>query len=76
MEQHRTDRDLMAKGLKKMAIALVMMFTGPTLFYIVTTNDDKPFYYPLLIISILISFGGVFLAFKGLQTVMKSLFGK
>ncbi len=76
MENNRTDRELLAKGLKKMAGALIMMFAGPTLFYIVTTNKENSFYIPLLIISILICFGAVFLAFKGLQTVMKSIFGK
>ena len=64
------------KGLKKMAISLVMMFAGPSLFYIATTNKEKSLYIPLLIISILICLGAGFFAFKGLQTIMESMFGK
>lgn len=76
METKKTDRDLLAKGLKKLAISLVLMFVGPTLFFIITTNKDKPFYIPLLIISILLCVGAVFMAFKGIQTVMTSVFGE
>jgi hypothetical protein len=76
METKRTNKDLLVKGLKKMAISLVMMFAGPTLFYIVTTNKEKPLYIPLLIISILICIGAVFMAYKGLQTIMNSMFDK
>lgn len=76
METKRTDKELLAKGLKKMVVSLVMMFAGPTLFYIVTTNKDKPLYIPLLIISLLICTGAVFFAFKGLKTIMNSMFGE
>lgn len=75
METKRTNKDVLVKGLKKMAISLVMMFAGPTLFYIATTNKEKPLYIPILIISILICGGAIFFAFKGLQTIMNSMFG-
>jgi len=76
METPRTNKELLAKGLKKMGISLVLMFTGPTLFYIVTTNKEKAFYIPLLIMSFIICAAAVFFAFKGLQTIMDSMFGK
>ena len=76
METKKTNKEVLVKGLKKMALSLVMMFVGPTLFYIATTNKEKPLYVPLLIISILICAGAVLLAFKGLQTIMKSMFGE
>jgi len=76
METKRTDKDILAKGLKKMGISLVLMFAGPTLFYIVTTNKEKAFYIPLLIISFILCAAAVYFAFKGLQTIMDSLFGK
>ena len=76
METKRTDKSILIKGLKFMAVSLVLMFAGPTLFYIVATNKDKPFYEVLLIIAILICAAAVFMAFKGLQTIMKSMFGE
>jgi hypothetical protein len=74
METKRTDKAILIVGLKKMALSLVMMFAGPTLFYIATTNKEKPLYIPLLIVSILICTGAIFYAFKGLQTIMNSMF--
>jgi len=76
METKRTNKEILIKGLKKMAISLIMMFAGPTLFYIATTNKEKPLYVPILVISLLICTGAVFLAFKGLQTIMNSMFDK
>jgi len=76
METPRTNKELLAKGLKKMGISLVLMFAGPTLFYVVTTNKEKALYIPLLIISLIICATAVYFAFKGLQTIMDSLFGK
>ena len=74
-ETKRTDKDELVRGLKKMVISLVMMFAGPTLFYIATTNKEKPLYIPILIISFLICAAAIFFAFKGLQTIMNSMFG-
>ncbi|MCK0180071.1 DUF6095 family protein [Flavobacteriaceae bacterium S0862] len=74
METKRTNKEVLVKGLKKMAISLVMMFAGPTLFYIATTNKEKPLYIPILIISLVICAGAIFFAFRGLQTIMNSMF--
>lgn len=76
METKRTDKEVLKRGIQKMSIAVLMMFIGPTLFYIATTNKDKPLYIPLLIISIVICIVAVFMAFWGLQKVMKSMFDK
>lgn len=69
-----TDKEQLTRGLKKMVIALLMMFAGPTLFYIATTNKEKPLYIPLLIVSLILCASAVFFAFKGIQTIMKSMF--
>jgi len=76
METKRTNKILLSKGLHKMAISLFLMFIGPTIFYLATTNKEKPLYIPLLIISFLLCGGAIYFAFKGIQTIMNSLFGK
>ena len=76
METERTNKDMLAQGLKKMGISLVLMFTGPTLFYVITSNKGKAFYFPLLLISLVLCGGAIFFAFKGIQTIMNSMFGK
>ena len=75
-ETKRTDKDVLAKGLKKMGVALILMFAGPTLFYLVNTNKEKAFYMPLLIVSFMLCCLAIFFAFKGIQTIMNSMFGK
>ena len=71
-----TDKELLAKGLKFMALALVLMFLGPTLLYIVFGDTESPTYIPLLIIALLICFGAIAMAFKGIKTIMDSMFKK
>jgi len=76
METHRTNKEVLYQGLKKMMLSLVMMFAGPTLFYIATTNKEKPLYIPLLIVSLLLCGSAIFFAFKGIKTIMDSMFKK
>jgi hypothetical protein len=76
METKRTDKDILSKGLKLMLICLFMMFSGPTLMYVALSNDDKPLYILLIIVALLLCIGAVFFLFKGINTIMSSMFGK
>ncbi|WP_339894797.1 DUF6095 family protein [uncultured Algibacter sp.] len=76
MEENKTDRNILAKGLKTMGISLGAMFLGPTLVYIALTNQEKPLYIPILILAIIICGLAIFLAFKGINTIMDSMFKK
>lgn len=71
-----TDRNILAQGLKFMGLTLILMFVGPTLLYIGFSNEDKPLYIPILIVGFLICIGAVYFAFKGLRTIMNSIFKK
>jgi len=73
-EQNRTDKNILKKGLKKLAICLILMFLGPTLLHLTLNNDDKPLYIPLLITSIIICVSAVIMLFLGLNTIMDSMF--
>ncbi|OEJ98787.1 hypothetical protein A8C32_06210 [Flavivirga aquatica] len=72
----RTNKDILVKGIKIMGISLGCMFLGPTLFYIALTNQEKPLYIPILIIAIIVCVLAVFLAFKGINTILDSMFKK
>ena len=74
METKSTDKEVLVKGVKQMAAAMLLMFVGPTLLYLVLTNKEKVFYIPLLIIAILICALAVFIAFKGINTILDSFF--
>lgn len=76
METKRTNKDILVKGLKKMGISLCLMFLGPIVIYVAFSNPEKPLYIPLLILGILICSGALFFAFKGLNTILDSMFKK
>ena len=72
----RPDKELLGKGLKRMGICLFLMFAGPTLLHVTLSNDNKPLYLPLLIISILLCLGAIAMLFIGINTIMNSIFNK
>ncbi|WP_298904015.1 DUF6095 family protein [uncultured Psychroserpens sp.] len=74
METKRTDKDLLVKGIKTMGLTLVLMFLGPTLFYIGLSNKDKPLFIPILIVASILCVLAIYFAFKGLKTIMDSMF--
>lgn len=76
METKRTNKDMLVAGIKKMGISLICMFLGPFLIYVAFTNTEKPLYIPILIVGFIIAITAVFMAFKGLQTIMNSMFNK
>jgi len=76
METDKTDKDILVKGLKILGIALACLFTGPILVHIALINKDKPLYIPLLLLGCLICITAIIAIFKGLNTIMDSMFKK
>ncbi|MEH6538403.1 MAG: DUF6095 family protein [Psychroserpens sp.] len=70
METKRTDNEALIKGIKIMRITVILMFLGPTLFYVGLSNPDKPLYIPILITAAIICILAIYIAFKGLKTIM------
>ena len=76
METNRTNKDILVKGVQLMAGSLLCMFLGPTLVYISQTKLKSPIDTIMLIIAILICGVAIFLAFKGINTILDSMFKK
>ena len=76
MEENRTNKELLVKGLQKMGICLVLMFLGPTLLHLALTNQEKPTFILVLIIAIIVCALAIFFLFKGIQTILNSIFKK
>jgi hypothetical protein len=74
METKRTNKDVLVEGLKKMGIALALLIAGPILLHLVLINREKPFFIPLFIIAIIICGLAIYFIFKGIKTIMSSLF--
>ncbi|MFV0566005.1 MAG: DUF6095 family protein [Flavobacteriaceae bacterium] len=76
METNKTDKTLLAKGLKSLLLALLCLFSGPTLLHVALSNKEKALYIPLLILACLICLTAIFLIFKGINTILNSMFKK
>ena len=75
-ENNKTDKELLNRGIRIMFICLLLMFLGPTMIHIAFSNSEKPLYIPLLLLGILLSVGAIYSLFKGISTIMDSMFGK
>ena len=74
MSQKRTDKILLVKGIKILLGTIFLMFTGPTLTYIALSNQYKPLFIPLLILGIACCLLAIYFMFKGIMTIVDSLF--
>jgi hypothetical protein len=77
MEKNKgTDKKILFKGIKTMLFALLSLFMGPILLSFAFSKPDDKLYYPLLITGCAISAMAVIMLFKGIRTIMSSMFGK
>lgn len=74
METNRTNKEILVKGIQFMGGSLSLMFLGPTLIYISQTKLNSPIDTIVLILAIIICCLAIFLAFKGINTILDSMF--
>jgi len=72
----RTDKDILVKGLKRLAYTVMLMFLAPIIIWQAFKNEGHPMYWPVLILGIILAIAAVGMGFKGIATIMDSLFGK
>lgn len=68
------NKELLFKGLKYAAGAIPLMFLGPIIIHNAFMNKHTWIHYIVLGVGIIICFTAVYLLFKGIQIIMKSLF--
>lgn len=69
-----TNKKILGRGIKYLSYALPFMGIGPIAIFNAFQNKEHPFFIPVLGLGIIICASAVFLAFKGINTVVKSLF--
>lgn len=72
----RTDKDLLVTGLKRLAITVVLMFTAPLILWQAFKNQEHFLFWPVCMLGIITAFFAVFMGFKGIMTIVDSVFGK
>ncbi|WP_220485312.1 DUF6095 family protein [Myroides sp. WP-1] len=76
MEPQGTNRRVLQKGVKYLAITLPLLFLGPIVIHSSLKNQSNPFFIPVFGLGCIICLSSMFLLYKGINTIMKSLFGK
>lgn len=71
----KTDRALLLKSLKSFAYTVMLMFTAPIVIYQAFKNQGHPWYWPVLIVGLLLAVAAIVMGFYSLKTIMKSFFG-
>ncbi|MCF4100899.1 DUF6095 family protein [Gillisia sp. M10.2A] len=69
-----TNKELLGKGIKYLAGALPLTLIGPSVLYSAFNNQNHPLYIVVLIVGALACIGAIFLMYKGINTLIKSLF--
>ena len=69
-----TNIKILSKGLKYMAWALPLYFIGPSVIYNAFKNQQTAWHYVVLAVGMTICFFAIFLTFKGLKTIINSMF--
>ncbi|SKB41139.1 hypothetical protein SAMN05660776_1058 [Salegentibacter holothuriorum] len=69
-----TNREILMKGIKYLAFSLPLMLIGPSVLFTAFNNQNHPYYIPVLILGIIALIGAILLLFKGIMTIVKSVF--
>ena len=71
-----TDKTLLAKGLKYIAYTVALMISAPITLYEAFKNHGHPFYWPVLILGILLAIGAISLGFYSMKVIVDAFFSK
>lgn len=69
-----TDKKVLMTGVKFMALSLPLMFMGPYFITLGFLNKTNVTFYVFFPIGLILAIAAVFFAFKGIKTIMKSMF--
>jgi putative Mn2+ efflux pump MntP len=68
------NKELLAKGIKYLSGALLLMFIGPSVIYNAFMNQKNDWHYLVLAIGIIACLAAMYLMFLGLKIIMKGIF--
>ena len=74
MSKEHTDVELLRKGVKYLAIALPLLFLSPYLITLAFLNTETIYGYVFFGLGFIAGVGAICLVFKGINTIMKSIF--
>lgn len=69
-----TNKNILIKGIQYLSGALPLLFLGPIVINSAFNNQENPLYPYVLGLGIIIALAAIFLIFKGINTILKSMF--
>jgi hypothetical protein len=69
-----TNKVLISKGIKYLAIALPLLFIGPSVIYNAFMNKHSLWHYLVLALGIAFCISAMYFMYLGFKTIMKGLF--
>ncbi|MFY7665381.1 DUF6095 family protein [Flavobacterium sp.] len=67
------NKEILYKGIGKLLWSLPCLFVGPTVIHFSFKNQQQPLFPVILAVGCIICVVGMFLIFKGVMTIVKSL---
>jgi len=74
MTQKHTNKELLAKGIKYLAVTLPLLFLCPYLLTLSFLNKDNNSFYLFFALGIIAFVVVIYFFYKGIKTVMDSIF--
>jgi hypothetical protein len=71
-----TNSILLAKGVKRLMLTVLLMFTAPVVIFEAFKNQGHPMYYPVLIFGVVLALGAIFSGFTGIKLLVDAIFSK
>lgn len=61
-------------GIRKVSLAILLMFIGPVILNSAFKNEAHFMYYPVIVIGICVCGTAMYQFFKGIKTIVKGIF--
>jgi len=69
-----TNKKILSRGIRILTLALPLLFLGPIIINSAFKNEKHPLYYFVLVFGICVCLFSMYLIYKGINTLLKSLF--
>ncbi len=74
MNQKHTNPNLLKKGVKYLAFSLPLLILSPYVLTLSFINKETVFFYLFFVVGLIVGFFALYFLYKGIQTLLSSLF--
>ncbi len=67
---------MLIKGVKFLLYTVALMFTAPVVLFQAFKNQDHPWYWPVLIMGLILAIMAISMGFYGIKLLVDALFSK